>query len=113
MNTNTEKKDKPNGLIATAALVGIIVVLYTVLTSNSSSTPKKLSSADFKAGDCLTYINGGGYVYQVVQAGEHSLRVAKRLTESVEDTMIFENDIQNNVQKADCFDLFKTGLPVK
>jgi len=108
----TQKRDRPSGLIAITTVVGVAVVLYVLLTS-STPTTKKLSSADFKAGDCLTYINGAGYVYQVVQAGEHSLRVAKRLTDSIEDTMIFESDIQNNVQKADCFDLFKTGLPVK
>ena len=102
---------------ATSVLLGLAVLLFgsvalMSLDSSKNPLPKNPTAKDFKVGECLSYI-GGDYVYQVVQVGDHSLRVAKRLTDSVEDTMIFETDIQNKIQKADCFDLFKTGLPVK
>jgi len=108
MNKRSSKKSVIIGI--GIALLGFAVLMN--LDSAKNPLPKNPTAKDFKAGECLSYI-GGDYVYQVVEVGDHSLRVAKRLTDSVEDTMIFENDIQNKIQKADCFDLFKTGLPVK
>lgn len=112
MSTNTVS-DK-------SVIVGIVGIVVAVIgfaalmnAYPAKSSPKNLTAKDFKAGECLVYINGAGYIYQVVQTGEYSLRVAKRTDDSIEDTMIFANDIQYNIQKADCFDLFKTGLPVK
>lgn len=108
---------KEKRLGGTSVLLGIVIALIGFvalinLDSAKNPLPKNPTAKDFKVGECLSYI-GGDYVYQVVEIGDHSLRVAKRLTDSVEETMIFETDIQNKIQKADCFDLFKTGLPVK
>lgn len=109
--------EKTKNLHEKSVLVGIVLALigFAALISvdPAKNTPKNLTAKDFKAGDCLTYISGSGHIYQVVQVGEHSLRVAKRTDNSIEDTMIFEDDIQKDIQKADCFDLFNTGLPVK
>lgn len=109
---STEKNLNAKSVIVgiTIALIGFAVLMN--MDPAKSPLPKNPTAKDFKAGECVSYI-GGDYVYQVVQVGDHSLRVAKRLSDSVEDSMIFEDDIQKKIQKTDCFDLFKTGLPVK